>query len=89
VHQYLQSIRTVGLRMLATSPILSRSTRSPNVPLTPSSHGCDCVGGKLRGAFGAARGPGWAKAEARHVLDLSCSNPAGFPLRQRPDMRDH
>ena len=62
-------IRTLQMRVSSPSPTPFKFRGTQGFPLTPSSHGCEGVSGKLGGAPGAGSGMGWATAQALKILD--------------------
>ena len=53
--------------VLSPSPTPFESGEPPSFPLTPSSHGCEGVSGKLGGALSAEAHTGWARAEGHEM----------------------
>jgi hypothetical protein len=72
-------IRTLQMRVLSPSPAPFKFRGTQSFPLTPSSHGCEGVSGKLWGAPGGAYEKGWAMAQASMKTRDGCSKPPYLP----------
>jgi len=78
-------IRTQQMRVLSPSPTPFKFRGTRSFPLTPSSHGCEGVSGKLGGAVRAAAEAGWARADGRELSDNGCLNALRIAPGKRPE----
>ena len=76
-------IKTLQMRVLSPLPTPFKFRGTQSFPLTPSSHGCEGVNGKRRGAPSAAQKWGWARAQGWMKIDDGCSKPPAYPTSNR------